>query len=157
MDRAISTTVIFTIGIAWGVFAFLRGLAGSFTLNSIGLSLIKDLAALMFGFLLILPITIAAIWKPKISAALLALSFFAVDCVVFADDGLHGMVLVAKKLGLPTIWLVCGYIYAASVQAKAQPRTAPRLGTFCQSQSHRFGEATSTPPGTQLSNFGLIC
>jgi hypothetical protein len=103
VDRPISSTLIFTIGIAWGVVAFSRGLAGSFALNSIGLSLIKDLVVLMFGFLMILPITIAAIWKPKISAALLALSFFAVECVVLADDGLRGVLLVAKKLGAPTI------------------------------------------------------
>lgn len=111
-----SLTAIFTVGIAWGVVAFLQGLVASFTLNSI--RLIESLVVLIFGFLIILPITIAAIWKPKISVAVLVVSFFLVECVAFADDGLRGVLLVAKKLALPNVLLVCGYVYAASVQRR---------------------------------------
>jgi len=73
---------------------------------------------LIFGFLIMLPITIAAIWKPKISASLLVVSFFIVECVGFADDGLRGVLSVAKKLALPNALLVCGYLYAASLQRR---------------------------------------
>ena len=40
---------IFLVGIVWGVVSLFRGLAGGFTLNSTGVSLLKDLVALGFG------------------------------------------------------------------------------------------------------------
>jgi hypothetical protein len=106
-------TFIFTMGIFWGVVDFFLGLAGSFTVNSI--RLFESLMVLVFGFLLILPISIMAIWKPRLAAAALALSFFLVEAVGLADDGLRGVYLFGKKLGVPTLLLACGYAYLASL------------------------------------------
>jgi hypothetical protein len=116
---------IYTIGIAWGMVAFVVGL-GSAIASPFG-NVIWSLIVLIFGFLIILPIAITAIWKPKLSASLLVLSFFLFECGGFADDGLRGVLLYAKKLALPNILLVCGYAYAASVRAKApvmKPKTS---------------------------------
>jgi hypothetical protein len=119
-------TAIFAVGIAWGVVAFLIGLAGSFTLNSI--HLVANLVGLILGLITILPITIAAIWKPKISAVLLVLSFFLFEYGVFAVEGLRTVLQVALMLGLPNIALACGYLYAASVQAKERVITQKPSG-----------------------------
>jgi hypothetical protein len=116
---------IFTIGIAWGAVTFLIGLAGSFTLSS--RDSVESIIVLVFGILIILPITIAAIWKPKTSAVLLALSFLLVEYGVFAVYGLHAALVAALKMELPNILMVCGYLYAASVQAKRrqEPQKSP--------------------------------
>jgi hypothetical protein len=91
---------IFTIGIAWGAVTLLVGLAGSFVLNSI--HLFANLVGL-FSVLSILPITIAAVWKPKTSAALLVLSFLLFECGALPDEGLHTVLQIALRVGLPTI------------------------------------------------------
>ncbi len=117
---------IFAIGIAWGVVAFFVGLIGSFTLSS--RDSIESIIVLIFGILMILPITIVAIWKPKTSAVLLAFSFLLVEYGVFALYGLHAVLVVALKPELPNILLVCGYLYAASVRAKEPTRTTKTLG-----------------------------
>jgi hypothetical protein len=115
---------IFAIGIAWGAVTFLVGLAGSFVLNSI--HLFANLVGL-FSVLSILPITVAAIWKPKISAALLVLSLLMFEYGTFAVEDFRTVLQVALKLGFPTILLACGYVYAASVQTKRRqepPKTS---------------------------------
>jgi len=109
---------IFTIGIAWGVIAFLIGL-GSTIASPFG-NVISSLILLIFGFLIILPISVAAIWKPKISAALLVISFLLFEGDVVAVDGLRTVFGVSLKLQLPNILLACAYAYAASVKSKAQ-------------------------------------
>lgn len=111
---------IFTLGIAWGVVAFLLGLAGSFTLNSI--HLIASLIVLIIGFLMVLPITILAIWKPKISAAFLTLSFLLLECAIYAIFGLSAVLRLALIEGIPYAALASGYLYVASVQDKARPK-----------------------------------
>jgi uncharacterized membrane protein len=112
---------IFLVGIVWGVVSLFLGLAGSFTLNSTGVSLVKDLVALGFGFFIVLPLAIAAFWKPKISAGLLVLSFVLVEIVGFSDEGLQGVYLVGKKL-IPTLVLACGYAYVGFSRSKSLPR-----------------------------------
>jgi len=112
---------IFLVGIVWGVVSLFRGLAGGFTLNSTGVSLLKDLVALGFGCFLVLPLAITAFWWPKISAALLALSFVLVEIVGFSDEGLQGVYLVGKRLIL-TLVLSCGYAYIAFLRSKSLPR-----------------------------------
>jgi hypothetical protein len=112
---------IFLMGIVWGVVSLFRGLAGSFTLNSTGVSLLKDLVALGFGFFIVLPLAITAFWWPKISAGLLVLSFVLVEIVGFSDEGLQGVYLVGKKLIL-TLVLACGYAYIAFFRSKSLPR-----------------------------------
>jgi hypothetical protein len=118
--RDIARRAILAIGIAWGAVTFLAGLAGSFALNSI--DLFANLV-LLFSVLSILPITIAAVWKPKTSAVLLVLSFLLLEYGALALQGFHTVLQVALKLGLPTILLACGYVYTASVRAKLQART----------------------------------
>lgn len=115
-----ATFFVFFLGVLWGVISLLRGLGASFTLNSTGVILLKDLVALGFGFFIILPLAITAIWKPWISAAFLALSFILVEIVGFSDDGLQGVYLVGKKLVL-TLVLACGYAYVAFVRSKSLP------------------------------------
>src|SRR5580700_4357838 len=87
----ISTTIL-TFGIGWGVVTFFQGLAASFTVNSI--RLVESIIAVIFGFLIILPIAIIAVWWPKASTVLLALSFILVEISGFADDGVRGIFLV---------------------------------------------------------------
>jgi hypothetical protein len=113
--------LVFILGILWGVISLLRGLGASFTLNSTGVSLVKDLVALGCGFFVILPLAITAIWKPWISAAFLVISFILVEIVGFSDDGLHGVYLVGEKLVL-TLVLACGYAYVALARSKSLPR-----------------------------------
>jgi hypothetical protein len=113
--------LVFFLGVLWGVISLLRGLDASFTLNSTGVSLVKDLVALRFGFFIILPLAITAIWKPWISTAFLVVSLILVEIVGFSDDGLHGVYLVGKKLVL-TLVLACGYAYVAFVRSKSPPR-----------------------------------
>ncbi len=114
--------VIFTIGIFWGAGAFLFGL-GSTVASPFGSGarqVAQSLALLVFGFLIVLPITIAAVWQPKVAAALLILSFMLFECVVVSIFGLRSFLPVALRQGTPNILLACGYIYAASVRAKAR-------------------------------------
>ena len=111
-------TSILTLGIAWGVVAFLMGVAGSFTLNSIDLA--ESLLLLLCGFLAVLPIAITAIWKPKLSATLLAACFLIVECIALAKGGWPGAVVVSRKLALPNIVLACGYAYLVSIRARAE-------------------------------------
>jgi hypothetical protein len=112
---------IFLVGIVWGVVSLFRGLAGSFTLNSTGVSLLKDLVVLAFGFFIVLPLAITACWWPKLSACLLVLSFVFVEIVGLSDEGLQGAYLVGKKLIL-TLVLACGYAYIAFFRSKSLPR-----------------------------------
>ena len=108
------------MGVAWGVIDFFLGLAGGFTVNSI--RLFESLMVLIFGFLIVLPVSIMAFWKPRLAAAALILSFFLVEVVGFADDRMRGVYLVGKKLGLPTLLLACGYAYVVSVHARLRSR-----------------------------------
>jgi hypothetical protein len=118
---ASTSILVLILGVLWGVISLLRGLGASFTLNSTGVSLVKDLVALGFGFFIILPLAIAAIWKPWIAAAFLAVSFILVEIVGFSDDGLHGVYLVGRKLVL-TLVLACGYAYVAFARSKSLSR-----------------------------------
>lgn len=110
-------TTILALGIGWGVVAFFQGLIASFTLNSIHLA--ESLAAIIFGFLIVLPIAIVAVWWPKASVALLALSFVLVEISGFADDGLRGIFLVAQKVALPDLLLMLAYAYLAHIKRKS--------------------------------------
>jgi hypothetical protein len=113
----ISTTIL-TFGIGWGVVTFFQGLAASFTVNSI--RLVESIIAVIFGFLIILPIAIIAVWWPKASTVLLALSFILVEISGFADDGVRGIFLVAKKVALPDLLLMLAYAYLAFLKRKLQ-------------------------------------
>jgi hypothetical protein len=119
---------IFLVGIVWGVVSLFRGLTRSFTLNSTGVSLVKDLVALGFGFFIVLPLAIAAFWKPKISADLLVLSFVLVEMVGFSDEGLQGVYLVGKKLIL-TLVLACGSASGGRIGSNC-PSRAPLPGQW---------------------------
>ena len=119
------TTAVLTIGIAWGIAAFLIGLGASFTFNEI--DLVDSLLILIFGFLIILPAAITAVWKPKFSAILLTISFVLVEFAGVANDGLRGAYLAGKKF-LPNLILACAYAYVASVRRDSSPRkVASRL------------------------------
>jgi len=104
---------VLILGVLYSVVAFVIGAAASFDLN--GKDLIESLVGLVMGFLAILPISIAAIWKPRASAILVAICFIGVECAGFSNDGVRGIVLVAEKLALPDVLLICGYAYVASI------------------------------------------
>lgn len=116
--------LVFFLGVLWGIISLLRGVGGIFTLNSTGVSLLKDLVVFGFGFFIILPLAISAIWKPWISAIFLVVSFIFVEIVGFSDDGLHGVYLVGKKLAL-TLVLACGYAYVALARSKSLSKRTP--------------------------------
>jgi hypothetical protein len=118
MMRTIVIRFVLSIGIAYGVAAFLFGLAGSFTLNS--RDLVESVLLLLCGFLATLPIAILAIWKPSISAVLLSICLVVIECSGLANDGWHGAVLVGRKLALQNIVLVVGYAYIAFVRSKTR-------------------------------------
>jgi hypothetical protein len=80
--------------------------------------------ALGCGFFVILPLAITAIWKPRISAAFLVVSFIAVEIVGFSDEGLHGVYLVGKKLVF-TLVLAFGYAYVSFARSKSLSRRIP--------------------------------
>jgi hypothetical protein len=103
---------VLVIGVIYGSVTFLIGIAASFTLN--GRDIFESLIGIVFGFLAILPIAIAAIWKPRVSAALVAICFIGVECAGLSNDGVRGAVLVAEKLALPDVLLICGYAFVAS-------------------------------------------
>jgi len=116
--RTIIVNSVLSIGIAYGVAAFLFGLAASFTLNS--RDIVESLLLLFCGFLAILPIAILAIWKPKISVVLLAICLAVIECSGLANDGWRGVVLVGRELALQNIAMLCGYAYVAVIRSKAR-------------------------------------
>ena len=116
--RTVIMNFVLCIGIAYGVAAFLSGLAASFTLNS--RDIVESVLLLFCGFLAILPIAILAIWKPKISVILLSICLVVIECSGLANDGWHGVVLVGRKLALQNIALLCGYAYVAFIRTKAR-------------------------------------
>jgi hypothetical protein len=71
--------------------------------------------AMLVGCLIVLPASIMAIWKPKVSAFMLVASVILVEAVGLTDEGLRGAYLVGIKLGFPTFLLASGYAYLASV------------------------------------------
>ena len=103
---------VLVLGVIYGTVAFVIGIAASFTLN--GIDLVESFVVLVMGFLAILPIAIAAIWKPRASAVLVAICLLGVECAGYANDGFRGVVLVAEKLALPDFLLICGYAFVAS-------------------------------------------
>jgi hypothetical protein len=110
--RVLIANAVLVLGVIYGSVAFLIGVAASFTLN--GKDFIESLIGLVMGFLAILPITIAAIWKPRTSALLVAICLIGVECAGFSNDGLRGVALVAYKLAVPDLLLICGYTFVAS-------------------------------------------
>ena len=116
--KALIANAVLVLGVIYGSVAFLIGIAASFTLN--GRDIIESLIGIVMGFIAILPIGIAAIWKPRSSAGLLAICFIAVECAGFANDGIRGVVLVAEKLALPGVLLICGYAFVASTSTWKQ-------------------------------------
>jgi hypothetical protein len=110
--KALIANIVLVLGVIYGSVAFLIGVAASFTLN--GRDFIESLIGLVMGFLAILPIAILAIWKPRSAAILLAICLIAVECAGFANDGVRGAILVAEKLALPDVLLICGYAFVAS-------------------------------------------
>ena len=116
--RTVIMKSILSLGIAYGVAAFLFGLAASFTLNS--RDIVESVLLLLCGFLAILPIAILAIWKPKISVLLLSICLAVIECSGLANDGWRGVVLVGRKLALQNIALLCGYAYVSFIRSKAR-------------------------------------
>lgn len=110
--KALIANAVLVLGVIYGSVAFLIGIVASFTLD--GRDIIESLIGLVMGFIAILPIAIAAIWKPRISAVLLSICLIAVECAGFANDGIRGAVLVAEKLALPDVLLILGYAFVAS-------------------------------------------
>jgi hypothetical protein len=113
--RILASRVILTLGVVGGAALFLIAVRASFVLNSI--NLVSNLVAL-FCCVLALPITIAAIWKPKLSAAWLLLTFLLLECAIWPSFGFRGVFQVALRLGLPIMALASGYVYVASVRSK---------------------------------------
>lgn len=101
------------IGIAWGVLLFGIGVIGSFTFNSV--HLISSLLVLVFGFLIILPITIVAFWRPKMAAIAVTVAFVITVCSVWAAGTARDAAKVGSKLIIPDAMLVCGYGFLSYV------------------------------------------
>jgi len=112
--RVLIANAVLVIGVIYGSVIFLIGLAGSFTLN--GIDFAESLVALLMGFMAVLPIAIAAFWKPGTSAVLLSICLIAAECLGCANDGLRGAILVAEKLALQDVLLICGYGFVASTR-----------------------------------------
>jgi hypothetical protein len=114
---------ILTVGILWGLFVLAFGFRSFFAapLGYTPQQVRQTLVALIFGFVIVLPITIAAIWTPRISAALLLLSFTLSECAIFSGYGASGALAFAVPLGGPTLVLACGYAYVAHLRANSPP------------------------------------
>jgi hypothetical protein len=76
---------------------------------------------LIFGFPIVLPIAIAAFWRPKICAVLMALSFFLVVIAELSDGGLRDAYSVGKQIA-PTLALAFGCAFVASLRSKSPGR-----------------------------------
>ena len=108
--------VILTLGLAWGVMTFLWGLGGAFVLGSN--NFYSGVVAAVFGYLVVLPITITACWWPRVSVVCLSISFLVLECATFVASGLRYVAIGALVMGLPTATLAWGYIYVAGVRQK---------------------------------------
>jgi hypothetical protein len=109
--------LILVLGILWGVVAFLMGLAASFTAGrNDGL---RSLLLFVCGFLGILPVSIAAIRRPRMAAILVLISFFIVEIVLFSEPVQfthRGMINALLFFGVPDAMLILGYAYVARVK-----------------------------------------
>jgi hypothetical protein len=108
---------------------FLAGLASSFTIGST--DVVRSFLGVIFGFLVILPIAIVAIWKPKISVVLLAICLVTVEVLGFTWYGMQGILLAVEKLTYPHISLICGYAYVAWTQGQL------KIPPICQKRSNQ--------------------
>ncbi len=108
------TNVIWALGVGWGIITFLWGLSSGFTIGArdFGWSIL----AVVFGFLMVLPITIVAYWQPKAAAVCLLVSFLILETAVVVTQGFRFGSLVGLLMGLPTAALVWGYTYMASLR-----------------------------------------
>lgn len=113
---------ILTVGVGWGVATFLWGLGGSFVLGS--RDFYSGLVAIVFGYLVVLPITIAAFWHPKVSALCLLTSFLVLESATLVAGGVRYVLIGALVMGLPTAALASGYAYVASLRSKSQASDA---------------------------------
>ena len=108
--------IILALGIAWGVTTFFWGLAGSFVLGPT--DFYSGVIAIVLGYLIVLPITITACWRPRVSAVCLLISLLVLECTIFASGGLRYLAIGALIMGVPTAALVWGYAYVARVRQK---------------------------------------
>jgi hypothetical protein len=113
------SSFILAIGVVWGSAALFLAYLSSFAapLGNSEKDVIDSVVVLMCC-VLVLPITIAAFWIPKISAGLLLLTFAIFECAFVRDSGYKAIVPIALRLGLPTCALAGGYFYVAYVRAK---------------------------------------
>ena len=77
---------IHVFAMIWGVILFLLGLASSMTMND--KDLLLSVIILLFVFMLVLPITILAIWKPSVSSLLLTVCFLMSQSAAMFKGGL---------------------------------------------------------------------
>jgi hypothetical protein len=81
--------------------------------------IVRNILTAMFGFFITLPAALAAIWKPKVSACVLVLSFAAFECLFATSADLGDILAAGVKLGLPTLALSGGYLYIAKCIKRA--------------------------------------
>lgn len=109
--QSLGSKTITIIGAVWGTAMFVLGLASSFSLRSTDAS--AEMLGLIFGFILVLPISVVAFWKPKAAAVALMIDFILFECTVAAHGGASDAIQTLWRLGLPTFALAFGYLYIA--------------------------------------------
>jgi uncharacterized membrane protein len=109
-------TVILVVGCVWGSAAFILGLVAGFTIGPN--DFVASLVGVFFGFLCILPITTAAIWKPAPAAIALIGCFCVAICSVLLTGDILGAAKIGLVLAVPNGILITGYFYVASVRRK---------------------------------------
>ena len=107
------TKIIWALGVLWGIVMFRWGLGGWFTIPA--RELVWGILGVIFGYLIVLPITIMAYWRPKMAAICLSISFLILETAVAATAGLRVSLLGGLLLLAPTVILIFGYMYMASV------------------------------------------
>ncbi len=112
------TNVIWALGVGWGITTFFLGLVGGFRVGPPGF--IWGLLAIVFGYLIVLPITIMAYWRPRAAGLGLFISFLFLESSVAASSGLRVAFLGGLIMAVPTGALIWGYVYIASVRTKSQ-------------------------------------
>jgi hypothetical protein len=111
-DKFPSISLITVIGAVWGITMFAIGMVASFSLRSLDFD--QETLGLLFGFMLILPISVWAFWKPKAAAIALVINFLAFECIVAVERGSPTAIQTLWRLGSPTAALAVGYLYLAN-------------------------------------------
>jgi hypothetical protein len=117
---------ILSLGILWGAATFYVGVVSSRSL--VATDLTRSVILLLCMFVLILPASVIAVWKPRIAALLLLILFLITEVTMLSEISrfeLQGVRGSALFFGVPSTLLALGYVYVARARKKADRNSHP--------------------------------